>query len=67
MQLFSDGKAWWSKEPQWENNYGSFSHSFLKVMEIIPQVSGFQCSSQHVKWLTGLSNSNHSCGLDRRS
>ena len=27
LQLFSDNRAGWSKEPQWENDYGSFSTS----------------------------------------
>ena len=32
MQLFSDCRAWWSKEPQWENDYGSFLPCFLLVL-----------------------------------
>ena len=32
LQLFSDCRAWWSKEPQWENDCGSFSPCFLLVM-----------------------------------
>ena len=31
LQLFSDYKAWWSKEPQWENDCGSFLPCFLVV------------------------------------
>ena len=36
MQLFSDYKAWWSKQPQWENDCGSFSPCFLLVMVPFP-------------------------------
>ena len=31
MRSFSDCKAGWSNEPQWENNCGSFSQYFLRV------------------------------------
>ena len=31
LQLFTDCRAWWSKEPKWENDCGSFSPCFLLV------------------------------------
>ena len=31
MQSFSDCRSWWSKEPQWTNNCGSFLPCFLLV------------------------------------
>jgi hypothetical protein len=31
MQSFSDCIAGWLKEPQWENDGGSYSHSFILV------------------------------------
>ena len=31
MQLFSDYRAWWSNEPEWENDCGSFLPCFLLV------------------------------------
>jgi hypothetical protein len=31
LQLFSNYKACWSKEPQWENDKGSFSQYFVGV------------------------------------
>ena len=35
MQLFSDCRAWWSKEPHWKNDYGSFSPCFLLVYNVV--------------------------------
>ena len=35
MQSFNDCKSWWSKEPQWENNCGSFLPCFLLVQALI--------------------------------
>ena len=35
LQLISDCRAGWSKEPQWENDYGSFLHSFLLVKVMV--------------------------------
>ena len=35
MQLFIDYRARWSKEPQWENDCGSLSHSFLLVRGLV--------------------------------
>ena len=32
---FSDYISRWSKEPQWENDYGYFSYSFLPLQEIM--------------------------------
>ena len=34
LQLFCDCRAWWSKEQQWENDCGSFSHSFFTSVEV---------------------------------
>ena len=31
IQLLSNCRVWWSKEPQWENNCGTFSDCFLLV------------------------------------
>ena len=36
LQLFSNCIAWWSKEPQWENDCGSFWPCFLLVIVCSP-------------------------------
>ena len=36
MKSLSDYKAGWSKEPQWENDCSSLSHSFLLVKQTTP-------------------------------
>jgi hypothetical protein len=35
LQSFSDCRSGWSKEPQWENDYGSFLPCLLLVMETL--------------------------------
>jgi hypothetical protein len=36
LQSFSDCRSGWSKEPQWENNYGFFFAMFSTSLWMVP-------------------------------